>query len=746
MTRCVGAVSGYEWRQVVLPVPVDEKRVRAFLSAVATLPGRPHVCFELVGDGGLVLWRLGSEPWATRDIHALLVAHLPGVRLLVPNQLPAGSSLDEGAVARLSLSLDEAALSAPSVAATVTLTHSRWQMVRTDVGEQVSRTILTALSRVASGEQVRLQVVCGARLTPTRPASLARHAAGRVVERNWEEHGFAVALRVAAHASTVQRARALVRAVVAGLRAVETPPVRVRAWKARPGSVAVARSPWLMPNYLRVSELSGLLVWPLVEGLPGVPSVHPVSLPPVGTYARTGRVLGISVTTPAHQVRLSDRDALRHMHVLGPTGVGKSTLLAQMALHDMTHGKRVVVIDPKGSLVDDIARRVPEDLLARTVIIDAADAAPVGINPLSAPPYPDLAADGIVSIFQSLFADSWGPRTHDILHASVLTLARRGDASLVMIPLLLTNPGFRRSVTGRLAAADPLGLGAFWAWYEALSDAERHHAISPLMNKLRPVLLRPQLRAVFGQRRPRFDMRHLFNCGSQEESGASSHSEAQAPRVVLVSLAKGAIGADAAKLFGSIVVAQVWQAALERAARTDSRPAVMMHIDEVQDYLRLPTDLGDALAQGRGLGLGLTLSHQQMGQLSGQLRAAIMANARSRVAFSLAKDDARLIAAESRGLLSAEDYQQLPAFHAYASLLVDGENAPPLSLATLPLGEPLRSNQAAREASRRRFGQEADDVERDLAALAGLTPSHAPDITTIGRVRRPSAGKDGDLT
>lgn len=82
-----------------------------------------------------------------------------------------------------------------------------------------------------------------------------------------------------------------------------------------------------------------------------------------------------------------------------------------MALHDVTHGKRVVVIDPKGGLVDDIARRVPEELMAPTVIIDAADAAPAGINPLSAPPYPDLAADGIVSIFRSLFADSWG-RAH----------------------------------------------------------------------------------------------------------------------------------------------------------------------------------------------------------------------------------------------------------------------------------------------------------------------------------------------
>ena len=309
-----------------------------------------------------------------------------------------------------------------------------------------------------------------------------------------------------------------------------------------------------------------------------------------------------------------------------------------------------------------------------------------------------------------------------------------------MVPLLLTNPGFRRSVTGAVVRRDPLGLGAFWAWYEALSEAEQRQAIAPLMNKLRPILLRPQLRAVFGQRSPTFAWHQLFAPDDADNAQESM------PRVVLVSLAKGALGQEASQLLGSVIVSLIWQAALERIRLPEcQRHAVMLHIDEVQDYLRLPGDLGAALAQARGLGLGLTLSHQHLGQLPKALLAGVMANARSRIAFSLPREDARAIAALFGGLLAAEDYQQLPAYQAYASLLADGQTQPPLSLRTEPLPAPLHRPEHIWQTSRRRYGQALSTVEADLARLAGMpspgndtAPQHTPHPTDdIGRVRRP---------
>ena len=191
------------------------------------------------------------------------------------------------------------------------------------------------------------------------------------------------------------------------------------------------------------------------------------------------------------------------------------------------------------------------------------------------------------------------------------------------------------------------------------------------MNKLRPVLLRPGIRAVLGQRRPRFDLTDVFT----------------KQRILLVSLSKGTLGPEASQLLGSLVVSLLWTAALGRVgAPAEQRAPVMIHIDEVQDYLRLPGDLGDALAQARGLGVGFTLAHQHLGQLQPTaLREAILANARSRVAFQLSSRDARELARDARSILTAEDFETLPAFNAYVSLLVENTPLPWASLSTRPM-------------------------------------------------------------
>jgi len=261
------------------------------------------------------------------------------------------------------------------------------------------------------------------------------------------------------------------------------------------------------------------------------------------------------------------------------------------------------------------------------VVLDPRHDRPVGINPLIGRD-PELAADSILTVFHTLFEDSWGPRTSDILHASLLTLARRGDASLVMVPLLLTNPGFRRSVVHREAARDPLGLGTFWATFESWSEGERAQAIQPLMNKLRSVLLRPTLRGIFGQRSPKFDLSDVFNKN----------------KVLLVALGKGSIGIEGALLLGSLVTTQLWHTILARTTvPPEERTPVNVYIDEVQDYIAGLGDLGDALATARGYGVGFTIAHQELGQLR-EHRGAVLANARSRLVFQPSPADARDLA------------------------------------------------------------------------------------------------------
>ena len=70
----------------------------------------------------------------------------------------------------------------------------------------------------------------------------------------------------------------------------------------------------------------------------------------VSTYPGVERPLALGVP-----------DSLQHLHVLGPTGVGKSTLLLNLIVQDIAAGRGVIVIDPKGDLVEEVLRRVPEE-------------------------------------------------------------------------------------------------------------------------------------------------------------------------------------------------------------------------------------------------------------------------------------------------------------------------------------------------------------------------------------------------
>ncbi|MCW3078504.1 MAG: Type secretory system Conjugative transfer, partial [Bacteroidetes bacterium] len=350
------------------------------------------------------------------------------------------------------------------------------------------------------------------------------------------------------------------------------------------------------------------------------------------------------------------------------------------------------------------------------VVLDPSDVAPVGLNPLhTAGRRPEVVADGILSVLKRLYGKAVGPRSSDILYASLLTLAQRGDASLVMLPLLLTNPGIRRSLTKDLR--DPLVLQPFWAGFERWSDAERAAAVAPVLNKLRP-LLRPGLRGVLGQRSPRFTLDQVF----------------KQPTILLVPLQRGVIGTDAANLLGSILVSQLWSAIQgQGAVPASQRRPVMVTIDEAPNFVD-GSDLADALAMARGFSVSYSLGAQFVGQFPRETRAAVLANARSRVVFQTAHDDAKILE-RSHPELTAADLTALAQYELYASLFARGQVQPYASGRSRPLPPAISRPSAVMARSRARYGQPLDRIEADFASL--LTPNPGDAGTTNRRRRTP---------
>lgn len=591
------------------------------------------------------------------------------------------------------------------------------------------RSILHALTAVERGERLAIQIVLGPRrqprLGPAAPPRTGQPVLSKVLHgvqpekqpdarqaltRKLGQYGFQAALRIGVHAPTAERRRVLLLGLASAIRTVEAPGVHLTLKPEKAGRLNTPRSTWSMftPSQpLTVTEVARLTGWPLSdrdEPFPGQPPRHPKPVRP-SEAMQTGERVVATANAPGAQgtIGYNVADSLRHTWVLGGTGVGKTTLLLNAIIGDLRANRPVVVIEPK-DLVRDVLSRIPEHRKHDIVDLDPFDEAPVGINPLDSRHRhgrpPEVVADALFGTFKAIYGDSLGPRSADILRNGLDILARRDDASLVMLPMLLTNPGFRRSLTRHAMQDDPFAAGPFWHWFDNLSPDAVATTVAPLSNKLRPLLTK-QLRAVLAQRTPKFNVRQVLNEN----------------KALLVPLQKGVIGPDSAQLLGALVVAELWQAIRERAGTPEStRRPVMVYIDEAQDYLRLPTDLGDALATARSLGASFHLAHQYEKQLPPTVLEAFRNNARSRICFQLRPGDAKEMTA-GQSVLTAEDFTALPAYHVYASLIRDNSVQPWASGITSPPPPMTSDSDEIRRISRERYGQPLEDIEAGFAEL-----------------------------
>lgn len=591
--------------------------------------------------------------------------------------------------------------------------------------EGSTRSILASLSDLRGSEILVTQIVLGHRLAPHLVSGLIqrvdqgmgslvlsgsqperRTQVTRQVELKQSEYGFAAILRIGVHAVDEARRKALLQRVVGAFRTLLAPGLRLQDRREKAASINDPASEWAFftpAQRLSVTETGLLSGWPVGSTntpYPGLPPIHPRQIRPSFAAGEGHRIIAQATAPGSTETRLgiTADDSRRHLWLMGPTGVGKSSLLLSMIRDDMLAGRGLVVIEPK-DLIRDVLELVPEARRDDIVLLDPLDSEPVGINPLDLHGRPPaLVADQIFGTFKALYgADGLGPRSSDILRQSLLALATRGDASLAMLPVLLTNPGFRRSVTQQIARSDPFSAGPFWHWFNQLSPEASAQVTAPLLNKLRP-LLDPHLRQVVAQRQPRFNIRQVLT----------------ERKILLVPLQKGIIGPEAAELLGALVVAELWQAIQERTAiNPKDRDTVMIYLDEVQDYLRLPTDLSSALATSRSLGAAFHVAHQYLDQLPVTMRSAFEANCRSRVFFQLASKDARAAAAMAPGL-DAEDFTALPARHLYAQLVHQGTVTEWASGKTFTTPKKTADVADLKARSRRQYGQPVDAIEQGL--------------------------------
>ena len=672
------------WRQLYWPRPFDAATALGFLETLAADESRGPVVFEARAESGTIRHLMGGHGTTISGISSSLKRLLPGVAV---TDLDAERMAVERA-GRVRIRQRNLGLSL-------------------DTSGAALRALYAALSgAVGKGDVLVLQVILGASVPPaavpastpdpnlslfdlitkgSRPAPLEIRADLR---DKLSQYRFRATIRIGVSAASPVRRRLLVHAVLAALRQLQTGSTRIDLVSDRPELVDEAVIPAKKPLRLTAAEALCLVGWPTGEtALPGMPPIYPrLIAPPTGYTPSKERVFATtSAPGPSLPVGISMKDAVRHSHVMGPNGVGKSTVLFNLIAADIAAGRSVVVIDAKRDLAMDVLTVIPEHRAEDVVVLDPITPDPVGLNPFAgAGEQAPLVADRLLAVFRSLFPSAFGPRTSDAVHASLLTLAGKEGSTLADLPRLLTDDRYRRGFTREIT--DP-SLVEFWAQYDAATPGARSAMIGPVLTRLRQFLLRPSIRAVLDQPEPRFDLRDLFT----------------KPRILVVPLNRGLLGPVAAELVGSLLVSQLWQLTLARAdVSKEQRRPVSIYLDEAQMFVKHESDLGEALEQSRSMNVAWHLAHQHRAQMPASLLAGIAANARNKIQFQADSVDAAAVTRHSA--LTPEDVMKLPPFHVYVDLMAGGVQSGWFSAITLPPPAAISYPDAVLAESRARYG------------------------------------------
>ena len=390
---------------------------------------------------------------------------------------------------------------------------------------------------------------------------------------------------------------------------------------------------------LNSHELSSLIHYPnqtiistkfgdLRNKTKAVPTEYTISGCSIGHNVHHGATVDVCIP---HEARL------KHTHIIGATGTGKSTLLATMVLDDINQGNGCMVLDPHGDLIDDILIHLPRERLDDIVLIDPSDTEyPIGFNLLQADHELQKIAlsSDIVSAFKR-YATSWGDNMTAVLANAVNTfLESTQTGTLFDLKRFLVEKPFRNEF---LQSVDDPTLRYYWEHeYPTMRKG-----ITPLLTRI-DTFLRPKV------------VRNML----VQTSGVDFTTLIAKNKVVLVKLSQGLIGSDNSYLLGSLVLTKVYQAILGRQSiAKENRSPYYLYLDEFQHFIT--PNIQTMLSGVRKYGLGLILAHQDLNQIQDpQLTSSLLTNAYLRICFRLGNQDAQRFAS-GFSFFDADDLENL---------------------------------------------------------------------------------------
>jgi energy-coupling factor transporter ATP-binding protein EcfA2 len=416
------------------------------------------------------------------------------------------------------------------------------------------------------------------------------------------------------------------------------------------------------------------------------------------------------------------KDRTRHMYVIGKTGMGKSTLLENMAVQDIQSGEGLAFIDPHGKTADLLLNYVPEHRIKDVVYFAPFDTDyPISFNIMEDVGYDKrhLVVSGLMSTFKKIWVDAWSARMEYILSNTLLALLEYPGATLLGVNKMLADKEYRTKVVNNIT--DP-AVRSFWVdEFAKYTEKFAAEATPAIQNKIGQFTNNPLIRNIIGQPRSSFDIRKMMD----------------EKKILIINLSKGRVGDQNANLLGSMLITKIYLGAMSRAdvseATIKKLPQFYLYVDEFQNFAN--ESFADILSEARKYKLNLTIAHQYIEQMEEEVRAAVFGNVGSMIAFRVGSFDAEVLEKEFAPRFTAEDIVNLGFAQIYLRLMIDGIGSQPFSATTIgPIAEPAVSYvPQILESSRSQFAQPRAGVEEQIKVqMAATVAEPKPDRRAQG--------------
>lgn len=400
-------------------------------------------------------------------------------------------------------------------------------------------------------------------------------------------------------------------------------------------------------------------------------------------------------------IRAIDRG--KHIYVIGKTGMGKSTMLENMAIQDIQNGEGLAFIDPHGSTAEKLLDFVPHNRIKDVIYFAPFDVDnPVGFNVMEDVGYDKrhLVVSGLMGALKRIWVDAWSARMEYILQNTLLALLEYPGSTLLDVNRMLTNKNFRAAVVEKIT--DPI-VKEFWTVeFQTYTDRYTQEATPAIQNKVGQFVSNPLIRNIVGQSKSTFDLRKIMDD----------------KKIFIVNLSKGRMGETNASLLGSMLTVKIYLAAMSRAEESAARlarlPRFYFYVDEFQSMMN--EAFADILSESRKYKLALTLANQYIEQMEEKVREAVFGNVGTLVVFRVGPFDAEVLKTVFEPTFTAEDLVELGLGQIYLTLMIDGVGSTPFSAQTIPpIERPAISyKNDVIESSRAHYAVARANVERSV--------------------------------